>query len=127
MATAQPSDVVLSDGSAGVIATDLSDAEVQGYIDDASYEANQAINDYSEWDSEDKRQLEKYYAALLIRTLADKAIDSTSRETASVTYEGSGLSTSELRSKVDSRDPSSTLAWNKDTNRYVGSTHRSES
>lgn len=124
MATAQPSDVDLENG--GVIATDLTDAQIQSYIDDAEYEAKAAITDYDDWDAEDKRQLEKYYAALLIRTLADKAIDSTSRETASVTYEGSGLSTSELRSKVDSRDPSGTLAWNKDTGRYIGSTHRSE-
>lgn len=125
MATAQPSDVDLESG--GVIATDLTDAQIQSYIDDAAYEAAQANADYDEWDAEDKRQLEKYYAALLIRTLSDKAIASTSRETASVSYEGTALSTSELRSKVDARDPSGELAWNKDTDRYSGSTYRSES
>lgn len=116
MSTATPSDV------RGVIATDLSDSDLQNYLDDAEFEASQAIADYSEWSTERKTQLEKYYAALLVRTLADKGIESTSRETASVSYEGSALTTSELRSKVDSRDPTGTLAWNKDTNRYVGST-----
>lgn len=124
MATAQPSDVILSDGSAGVIATDLSDPEVQGYIDDAAYEAGRAINDYDDWDAEDKRQLEKYVAATRIRELADKAISSTSRETASVDYEGMSLSA--LRREVEKRDPSGTLAYQTDTDRYVGSTYRSE-
>jgi len=120
MATAQPSDVILEDGSAGVIATDLSDAEVQGFIDDAAFEASQAINGYDGWSSEEKTQLEKYVAALKIRLFADKAISSTSRETASVDYEG--MTTEELRRNIDRRDPSGTLASQRDTNRYVGST-----
>jgi hypothetical protein len=121
MSTATPTDV------RGVIATDLEDSAIQNYLDDAEYEAKQAINDYDDaLNTEDKTQLEKYYTALLVRTLADKGIDSTSRETASVTYEGSGLSVKELRSKVDQRDPSGTLAYSKDTDRYVGSTYRSE-
>lgn len=125
MATATADDVRLEDGNAGVIATDLSDAEIEGYIDDAAFEAGQAISDYDEWSTERQRQLEKYYAALLIRTLSDKAISSTSRETASVTYEGGGnLSVDQLRQKVDARDPSNTLAYNTDTDRYVGSTQR---
>jgi hypothetical protein len=121
VATAQPSDVILEEGSAGVIATDLSEAEVQGYIDDAAYEAKSAISGYEGWEDEDKTQLEKYLAALKVRTFADRAIDSTSRETASVTYEG--MSTAEIRRAVDQRDPSGTLATQRDTNRYVGSTH----
>jgi len=121
MTTATADDVRLEDGNAGVIGTDLSDAEIEGYIDDAAYEANTAISGYSGWDAEDKRQLEKYAAALRIRLYADKAIESTSRETASVSYEG--MSTAELRRAVDRRDPSNTLASQRDTNRYVGSTH----
>lgn len=121
MSTASPDDV------RGVIATDLTDSDLQNYLDDAEFEAKQAINDYeTALSTEEKRQLEKYYASLLVRTLRDKGIDSTSRETASVTYEGTGLTTSELRSKVDARDPSGTLAWNKDTNRYTGSTYREQ-
>lgn len=116
MSTATPSDV------RGVIATDLTDSEIQNYLDDAEYEAGEANTDYSNFDAEDKRQLEKYYAALLIRTLADKAVQSTSRETASVSYEGNAPSISQLRSKVDQRDPSGELAYHKDTDRYTGST-----
>jgi hypothetical protein len=118
MSTATPKDV------RGVIATSLDDPEIENYLDDAEYEARQAIKGYDvALSTEDKTQLEKYYAALLIRTLADKGIESTSRETASVSYEGNGLTTKQLRSKVDQRDPSGELAYPKDTDRYIGSTH----
>jgi len=119
MSTATPDDVTLEGG--GVIATDLTDAQIQSFLDDAEYEAGEAINGYADWDAEDKRQLEKYLAALRIREIADRSITSTSRETASVSYEGMAIST--LQKEVDKRDPSSTLAWNKDTERYVGSTY----
>ena len=121
MATATADDVRLEEGNAGVIATDLSDAEIEGFINDAEYEAGEAINGYADWDTEDKRQLEKYLASLRIRELADRSITSTSRETASVSYEGMAIST--LQKEVDKRDPTGTLAWNKDTERYVGSTY----
>jgi len=118
VAIATPDDVTLEGG--GIVATDLTDAEIQGYIDDAAYEAGEAISDYSNWDTEDKKQLEKYLAALKVRLFADKGIKSTSRETASVSYEGATIP--ELRTAVDRRDPSSTLASQTDTDRYVGST-----
>lgn len=121
MATAVPDDVTLEGG--GLIATDLTDAQIQSYIDDAAYEAGAVIADYEDWDAEDKRQLEKYLAALRIRQLADKAISSTSRETASVSYEGGGMTIAELKAQVNRRDPTGTLATNTDANRYVGSTH----
>jgi len=60
----------------------------------------------------------------LIRSLADKPISSTSRETASVTYEGDSLTIDQLRRKVDDRDPSGQLATMRDTDRYTGSTNR---
>jgi len=126
VATATPDDVDLANG--GVIATDLTDPQIQSYIDDAEFEASQAIANYSTaLTTEEKRQLEKYLAALLIRTISDKAISSTSRETASVSYEGGGMSTMELRKKVNQRDPSGTLASNvlRDTARYVSSTDES--
>jgi len=117
MSTATPQQV------RGVIATDLTDSDIQNYLDDAEFEASQEIDNYQSALSTDEReQLEKYYAALLIRTLADKAVASTSRETASVSFEGSSLSVTQLRSKVDQRDPSGELAYQKDTDRYVGST-----
>lgn len=118
MSTASPSDVE------GVIATDLSDSDIQNYLDDAEYEAGEAINDYNLWDAEDKRQLEKYLAALRIREIRDRSINSTSRETASVDYEGMSLSA--LRREVDKRDPTGTLSDQRDTSRYVGSTYRSD-
>lgn len=117
MSTATPSDV------RDVIAVDLEDSAIQAYLDDGEFDARQAITDYdTALSTEERTQLEKYYAALLIRTLRDKPISSGSRETASVTYEGNGvLSVGELRRKVDARDPSGSLAYNTDSNRYVNS------
>ena len=115
MSTATPSDVK------GVIATDLTDSEIQSYLDDAEFEAQAAINDYdTERTTEQKTQLEKYLAALRIREIRDRSISSTSRETASVSYEGMSLAA--LRKEVDKRDPSDSLAYQTDNNRYVNST-----
>lgn len=117
MSTATPSDVQ------GVIETDLTTSEIKNYLDDAAFEAAQANSGYSGWTTEEKTQLEKYYAALKIRSLRDKAIGSTSRETASVNYEGGdNLTTNQLRQEVDRRDPSGKLANIRDESRYVGST-----
>lgn len=121
MATANADDVRLEDGSAGVIATDLSDGEIEGYIDDAAFEASEAINDYDDRSDEFKTQLEKYLAALKIRLYADRAVSSASRETASVEYEG--MSIAELKEAVNRRDPTGTLAYQRNTSRYVGSTN----
>jgi len=76
MSTADPSDV-----DPGVISTDLDNTAIQSFLDDAEFEARRAINQYDEWDSERKTQLEKYLAALRIRQVADKGISSASRET----------------------------------------------
>jgi hypothetical protein len=116
MSTASPDDV------RGVIATDLSDSEIQSYLDDAEFDAKDAITNYdTSLTTDEKTQLEKYYAALLVRELRDKPITSGSRETASVSYEGDALSITALRRKVDARDPSGELAYNTDSNRYVNS------
>lgn len=114
MSTATPSDV------SGVISTDLTNSEIQSFLDDAEFEAGEAIESYSGWSTERKTQLEKYLAALRIRQVNDKGISSASRETGSVTYEGSSLKA--LREQVNRRDPSNTLATMTDSDRYVGST-----
>jgi len=114
MSTATPGDV------RGVIATDLSDSELQSYLDDAEFEAQDAITDYDTILTEVERtQLEKYLAALKVREWRDKAISSASRETASIDYEGPTLGA--LRKAVEKRDPSGTLAYNVDSSRYVNS------
>jgi len=59
--------------------------------------------------------------SLSIGERTERTINSTSRETASVDYEGMSLNS--LKRAVDKRDPTGTLASNTDTNRYVGSTH----
>jgi len=64
------------------------------------------------------RQLEKYLAALRIREIRDRSISSTSRETASVDYEGMEIGA--LRKQVDRRDPSNSLAYQSDVDRYTG-------
>lgn len=114
-ATASTSDVE------GVIDVDLSNSTttISGFLEDAAYDADQAITDYTNKSTEDKIQLEKYLASLYIREWVDRAIDSTSRETASVSYEGPSLSA--LRRQVDRRDPSGTLANRTDASRYVNS------
>jgi maltodextrin utilization protein YvdJ len=109
-----------TDDVRGVINTELSDSEIDNYLNDAEFEAGQAIANYStDLNTEERTQLEKYLASLLIRTTKDRSISSTSRETASVSYEG--MSTSELRKRVDARDPSGTLANRTDQDRYVNS------
>lgn len=115
MSTATPSDV-----DPGVISTDLSNSEIQSYLDDAEFEAGQSIGDYNEWSTERKTQLEKYLAALRIRQVRDKGIHSGTRETGSVTYEGSSIEA--LQEQVNRRDPSNSLATFSNTDRYVGST-----
>jgi hypothetical protein len=113
MSTAQPSDV------RGVIATELSDSDIQNYLDDAEFEAEQAIDDYQNaLSNTEQTQLEKYVAALRIREWADRAVESTSRETASMSFEG--MSIEALKKAVDKRDPSGTLAFQTDTDRYTG-------
>jgi len=118
MSTATPGDVD------GVINTSLSDSEVQSKLDDAEFEAEQAIDDYQNTlSTSEKRQLEKYLAALRIRSTKEKGITSESRETATFSYEGV-MSVNRLRTAVQKRDPSGTLAQvaieNRD--RYIGRT-----
>jgi hypothetical protein len=117
MSEASPSDVDLESG--GIIATDLTDTQIQSFIDDAEFEAEQRISDYQNaLTTTEQKQLEKYLAALRIRLTADRSIESTGRETANVSYEG--METEELRRAVDARDPSGTLAYQTDTDRYTG-------
>jgi hypothetical protein len=116
MPTASVSDVE------GVIDVDLSSSttSISDFLEDAEFDAKQEINDYSSsLTTEEKRQLEKYLASLYIREWVDRAVSSTSRETASVNYEGPSLAA--LRRQVDRRDPSGKLASRMDTNRYVNS------
>lgn len=116
MPTATKSDVE------GVIDVDLSNSTttVDDFLNDAEFEAKQNISNYSSnLTTEEKTQLEKYLAALFIREWVDRAIDSTGRETANVSYEGPSLGA--LRRQVHKRDPSGTLARQVNSSRYVNS------
>lgn len=114
MAEATPSDV------RAVISTDLSDSEIQSYIDDAQF-ANEEANDTAEMSTEHIRQLEKYLAAFLIRSFRERAKTDLSQESASVSYDGSALS--ELRKKIKRLDPSGELAGlRRDSDRFITST-----
>lgn len=115
MAKAHPDDV-----DPGIISTDLEPLDIQGYIDDAEWEAADANDDYDDWDADDKEQLEKYLAALRIREIRER--DATRERVADVSFTYDGPSTAALRKQVDRRDPSGTLAYNRDTDRYVTST-----
>lgn len=118
MAEATPSDV------RSAISTDLSDSEIQSYIDDAQFQ-NEQKNDTGEMTTKHIRQLEKYYAAYLIRAFRDRALSSGSKESTSLDYDGSALS--ELRNYVDDLDPSGELAGlRRDSDRFVTSTATAE-
>lgn len=117
MATATATDVE------GVIDTSLTASEIENYLDDAEFEAQQAITDYdTSQTTQEKRQLEKYLAALLIRGTKEKGHSSKSGESRSVSYEGT-MTVAQLQSRVNRRDPSGTLAYTvlRDGDRYVGS------
>lgn len=106
----------------GVIDVDLSNSStsISDFLNDAEFEAKQAISNYSSsLTTEEKTQLEKYLAATFIREWVDRSVSSTSRETASVSYEGPSLQA--LRRQVHKRDPSGTLARQVNSSRYVNS------
>ena len=104
-----------------VIATDLSDTQIQAKLDEAAYDNRQA-NDVGRMDTEQIRYLEQYLAALKIRATLDRPIASAERQSASVEYEG--MSLAELRKAVRRYDPSGTLASTvlRDGDRHVTST-----
>lgn len=112
MSLATPEDV------RNIIDTDLSDSEIQGYLDMAAAE----IDLLDEEMSDSRRQLlEARYAAYLIVALRDREKTSLSQESASVSWESSVLDT--LQMLVDQIDPSGELVGiTRDSDRYVTST-----
>jgi len=116
MPTANPDDV------RGVIESDLDDSEIRDKIDDAEFDARDAIDEYDEeLDAEHRRQLEKYLAALYIVETEDRRAKQWSGDSLSMTYDGSPVK--RLKSQVQKRDPSDTLASNtKQDSRNISST-----
>lgn len=114
MSVATPSDV------RDLIDTDLSDQEIQAYLDDAATE-NKIVNDVSEQTEEQKRLIEERYAAYLIRAVRERSRSSLSQESGSVEFDGVPLD--ELRRLVNRVDPSGELAGiSRDSDRYITST-----
>lgn len=108
----------------GVIDTSLEDSEISNFLTDAEFEAEQEIQDYSNTlSSTERTQLEKYLAALFIRSYKEKGATSQNAGNRSISYEET-WSVQELRTQVDKRDPSGNLSQivTTDTDRYVGST-----
>jgi len=122
-ATAQPDDVrgVLGLADPATDPEALDDAAIQSKLDDAAWEIEEA-NDTSDWSADRTKQLEKYLAALKIRTTVDRAVEEGSQESASVVFEGSSVQ--QLRAEVSKRDPSNTLASGllRDTDRNISTT-----
>ena len=77
MPTATPSDV------RGLIKTDLSDSEIQHYLDDAQFD-----NEVARLSTEHIKQLEKHLAALKIRQTKDRQIDEGGQESTNVSLGG---------------------------------------
>lgn len=115
MSTATPTDV------RGVIDTDLTDSEIQNYLDDAEFE-NTRTNNVGSMTTEHVRQLEKHLAALYIVQSKDRSIASGSSESSRVEFDGSVVDW--LRGKVKDLDPSGELALNvhRDRNRHITTT-----
>jgi len=115
MSTASPSDVH------GVIDTSLSDSDIQSYLDDATFEIGQAVDE--DLTDAHRTQLEKYLAALKIVQSKDPALSEMGVSGGqSLVYDGSTVEW--LRGEVRQRDPSDTLASTvvRDTDRHVSST-----
>lgn len=114
MSVATPQDV------RDLIDTDLSDTEIQAYIDDAAIE-NELVNDVSEQSTELTRMIEERYAAYLIRAVRERSKSSLSQESASLEYDGVPLE--ELRRLVARVDPSGELTGiTTDSNRTITAT-----
>lgn len=113
MSTATPSNV------RGVISTDLSDSDIQNYLDDAQFDNEQA-NDTSAMSTEQITQIEKYLAALKIAQSKDRPIDQGSKESVSISYGGDTIAW--LKTELNKKDPSGSLAYQRDTDRFVTST-----
>jgi hypothetical protein len=111
--TATPSDV------RDIIDTDVETGVIESHLADAAWEFADA-NDTSTLSTEAIRQAEKYLAALHLREWYDRAIAEADRQSASLRFEGP--STAALRRAVDKRDPSGSLAHQRDTDRHVTST-----
>jgi hypothetical protein len=116
MPTATPDDVE------GVIDTALDSGEITNYLEDAEFEARQAIEGYGdELSTTEKTQLEKYLAALRIVETKDRRVSEDSVGDSSMTYEASTVKN--LRSQVHARDPSNSLAYTTDGDgRHISTT-----
>jgi hypothetical protein len=105
---AEPSDV------RQLIATNLDDPTVNGFLDDAAF-ANWRANDIEAMGDPTRKRLEAALAAYDIRATRDRSIASGDRQSASLEYDGSALD--ELRRKVRDLDPSGDLVGDVNTTR----------
>lgn len=101
-----PDPLADADGVRGVIATDLSDSEINQFLDDAAFQ-NWRVNDLDAMGDPTRQRIEKFLAAHDIRASRDRDFSSASRDSTDLTYDGSALK--ELRRKVRSLDPSGEL------------------
>lgn len=113
MSTATPSDVK------GVIETNLSDSDIQNYLDDASFDVDHHVDE--SLTTAHRTQLEKHLAALKIVQAKEPATESESVGDVTLNYDGSTVEW--LKGQVTDLDPSGKLAGNvrRDTDRYVTS------
>lgn len=90
----------------GVIATDLDDDALNSKLDDAAFR-NWRANNTDEMIDPLRERIEKNLAAYLIRATRDRDVQSGSRQSAQLKYDGSALD--ELRRTVRDLDPSGEL------------------
>lgn len=97
----------------GVIATDMTAEQIKSFLEDAWFTIKRKVG-YGSLSKPHAERLEKYYAAYLIRSFYDRALDNASRPSVGLDYEGSALEN--LKNKVDSLDPSDDLIPDDDSN-----------
>lgn len=112
--TATPTDV------RGVIETELTDSEIQSFLDDASGEIDDTVD--ADLTTEQRTRLEKYYAAYLIRDIRDRQATHVRQGSAKLQYEGTGVDA--LRRMVQRLDPSGRLVAvvHRNRSRHITST-----
>lgn len=102
MSTASAQPVAEPSTVRNIIATDLSDPDINFFLEGAAHEIAKHT-DISGLTDGHRKRLEAYMAAYDIRATRDRSLDNASRPSVGLDYEGNALDN--LRSKIEDLDP----------------------